>query len=270
MAHARERVSSASATTSTSNRCPRRRDRPVRRSTCGHGASQRLRSAPIAWSASRCPARFRHRTASDAAWARTRHRLPPGRHPPDLRRDRRLLRPLRERENYGLVQQNIQSRIRGALLMAISNHEGRLVLATGNKSELGRYCTLYGDTGRHCRDRRRLSTTSTHWPASQTARASAFPSIDRKPVGRTGARPTRRGRPLPLYAVLRRRWRKRSKYWRGRHPSAARRNTRRGGPNHPAPRSQRINAARHRSSCVSRKPSAAAAASRSSTATAGW
>ncbi len=52
-----------------------------------------------------------------------------------------------ERENYGLVQQNIQSRIRGALLMAISNHEGRLVLATGNKSELSvGYCTLYGDT----------------------------------------------------------------------------------------------------------------------------
>ncbi|HIF95611.1 MAG TPA: NAD+ synthase [Myxococcales bacterium] len=52
-----------------------------------------------------------------------------------------------EQENYGLTQQNIQSRIRGATLMAISNHEGRLVLATGNKSELSvGYCTLYGDT----------------------------------------------------------------------------------------------------------------------------
>ena len=52
-----------------------------------------------------------------------------------------------EREDYGLAQQNIQSRIRGALLMAISNAEGRLVLATGNKSELSvGYCTLYGDT----------------------------------------------------------------------------------------------------------------------------
>jgi NAD+ synthase (glutamine-hydrolysing) len=51
------------------------------------------------------------------------------------------------REDYGLTQQNIQSRIRGAVLMAISNEERRLVLATGNKSELSiGYCTLYGDT----------------------------------------------------------------------------------------------------------------------------
>jgi len=51
------------------------------------------------------------------------------------------------RDDYGLTQQNIQSRIRGALLMAVSNEERRLVLATGNKSELSvGYCTLYGDT----------------------------------------------------------------------------------------------------------------------------
>jgi NAD+ synthetase len=56
-------------------------------------------------------------------------------------------RLLGARENYGLAQQNIQARIRGALLMAVSNAEGRLVLATGNKSELSvGYCTLYGDT----------------------------------------------------------------------------------------------------------------------------
>ncbi len=54
---------------------------------------------------------------------------------------------LGERVDYGIAQQNIQSRIRGALLMAVSNAEGRLVLATGNKSELSLgYCTLYGDT----------------------------------------------------------------------------------------------------------------------------
>jgi NAD+ synthase (glutamine-hydrolysing) len=51
------------------------------------------------------------------------------------------------RDDYGLTQQNVQSRIRGALLMAVSNAENRLVLATGNKSELSvGYCTLYGDT----------------------------------------------------------------------------------------------------------------------------
>jgi NAD+ synthetase len=50
------------------------------------------------------------------------------------------------REDYGIAQQNVQARIRGATLMAISNAENRLVLATGNKSELSMgYCTLYGD-----------------------------------------------------------------------------------------------------------------------------
>jgi NAD+ synthase (glutamine-hydrolysing) len=52
-----------------------------------------------------------------------------------------------ESRNLALAQQNIQSRIRGATLMAVSNAENRLVLATGNKSELSiGYCTLYGDT----------------------------------------------------------------------------------------------------------------------------
>jgi len=52
-----------------------------------------------------------------------------------------------ERDDYGIAQQNIQARIRGATLMAVSNAQGRLVLATGNKSELSTgYCTLYGDT----------------------------------------------------------------------------------------------------------------------------
>jgi NAD+ synthase (glutamine-hydrolysing) len=52
-----------------------------------------------------------------------------------------------ESNRAALAQQNIQSRIRGATLMAISNAENRLVLATGNKSELSiGYCTLYGDT----------------------------------------------------------------------------------------------------------------------------
>jgi NAD+ synthase (glutamine-hydrolysing) len=45
-----------------------------------------------------------------------------------------------------VTEENIQSRIRGALLMALSNKIGAIVLSTGNKSELGvGYCTLYGD-----------------------------------------------------------------------------------------------------------------------------
>jgi NAD+ synthetase len=46
----------------------------------------------------------------------------------------------------GLAAENLQSRIRGTLLMALANQQGQLLLATGNKSELAvGYCTLYGD-----------------------------------------------------------------------------------------------------------------------------
>ena len=56
-----------------------------------------------------------------------------------------------------MTEENIQSRIRGSLLMALSNKFGALVLSTGNKSELGvGYCTLYVGNfrvlgGRACR-----------------------------------------------------------------------------------------------------------------------
>lgn len=44
------------------------------------------------------------------------------------------------------MPENLQARIRGTLLMAMSNHSGSLVLTTGNKSEMAvGYCTLYGD-----------------------------------------------------------------------------------------------------------------------------
>jgi NAD+ synthase (glutamine-hydrolysing) len=49
-------------------------------------------------------------------------------------------------ESYGVTQENLQARIRGTVLMSVSNREGRIVLATGNKSELSvGYTTLYGD-----------------------------------------------------------------------------------------------------------------------------
>jgi NAD+ synthase (glutamine-hydrolysing) len=48
--------------------------------------------------------------------------------------------------NVDIAEQNIQARIRGNLLMAISNKYGSLLLSTGNKSEMAvGYCTLYGD-----------------------------------------------------------------------------------------------------------------------------
>jgi NAD+ synthase (glutamine-hydrolysing) len=46
----------------------------------------------------------------------------------------------------GIAEENVQARVRGSLLMGLSNQEGHLVLATGNKSELAvGYSTLYGD-----------------------------------------------------------------------------------------------------------------------------
>ena len=45
-----------------------------------------------------------------------------------------------------VAKENLQSRLRGIILMTLSNHDGSLVLTTGNKSELAMgYCTLYGD-----------------------------------------------------------------------------------------------------------------------------
>ncbi len=56
------------------------------------------------------------------------------------------LGPLFAGTSFGLAEENMQARIRGVLLMALSNKFGSLVLATGNKSEMSTgYCTLYGD-----------------------------------------------------------------------------------------------------------------------------
>ena len=56
------------------------------------------------------------------------------------------LGPLFEGTEAGVAEENIQARIRGAILMAISNKFGPMVLATGNKSEMAAgYATIYGD-----------------------------------------------------------------------------------------------------------------------------
>jgi NAD+ synthase (glutamine-hydrolysing) len=58
----------------------------------------------------------------------------------------RLLEPLFAGTEFGIAEENLQSRIRGNLLMAIANKFGHLLLSTGNKSEMAvGYCTLYGD-----------------------------------------------------------------------------------------------------------------------------
>jgi NAD+ synthase (glutamine-hydrolysing) len=56
------------------------------------------------------------------------------------------LEPVFAGTSFGLAEENLQPRIRGTLLMAVSNKTGALVLTTGNKSEMAcGYCTLYGD-----------------------------------------------------------------------------------------------------------------------------
>ncbi|MDL1982293.1 MAG: NAD+ synthase [Deltaproteobacteria bacterium] len=57
-----------------------------------------------------------------------------------------LLSPSFNESDPGITEQNIQARIRGTILMALSNRHGSLLLSTGNKSEVAvGYCTLYGD-----------------------------------------------------------------------------------------------------------------------------
>jgi NAD+ synthetase len=58
----------------------------------------------------------------------------------------KLLSPAFKESEPDITEQNIQARIRGTILMALSNKYGALVLSPGNKSELAvGYCTLYGD-----------------------------------------------------------------------------------------------------------------------------
>ncbi|MFZ0732522.1 MAG: NAD+ synthase [Candidatus Sulfotelmatobacter sp.] len=59
---------------------------------------------------------------------------------------REMLKTVFAGQREDVTEENLQSRARGMLLMALSNKFGAIVLSTGNKSELGvGYCTLYGD-----------------------------------------------------------------------------------------------------------------------------
>lgn len=57
-----------------------------------------------------------------------------------------LLEPIFQGKDRDVTEENMQARIRGTILMAISNKLGHIVLSTGNKSEMAMgFCTLYGD-----------------------------------------------------------------------------------------------------------------------------
>lgn len=58
-----------------------------------------------------------------------------------------VLQPVFAGTSPGIAEENLQSRARGAVLMAFANKHGHLLLTTGNKSECAvGYCTIYGDT----------------------------------------------------------------------------------------------------------------------------
>ena len=96
-----------------------------------------------------------------------------------------------------LTEENIQARIRGTLLMAISNKTSALVLATGNKSEIATgYCTLYGDMAggfavikdvfkglvyRLCQERNRVAIAQTGSPVIPERILTRAPSAELRP-----------------------------------------------------------------------------------------
>ena len=75
----------------------------------------------------------------------------------------------------GVAEENLQARVRGVILMALSNSEGHLVLATSNKSELAvGYSTLYGDSvGGFAPLKDVPRPWSGSWPAGATPRRAA-------------------------------------------------------------------------------------------------
>ena len=94
----------------------------------------------------------------------------------------------------GTTEENIQARVRGAVLMALSNQRGSILLSTGNKSELAvGYCTLYGDMcgglARH--QRRAEDCSSTGSRATSTASGTIIPesTLDEAAERRAAARP---------------------------------------------------------------------------------
>ena len=98
-----------------------------------------------------------------------------------------------------LTEENLQSRIRGVVLMALSNKFGWLVLTTGNKSEMAvGYSTLYGDTaGGFAVIKDVLKTTVYRLCEHRNTIGACDPDrrADEAPVGRAASRPARRPEP---------------------------------------------------------------------------
>ena len=89
---------------------------------------------------------------------------------------RSIMEPVLGDTRTGTTEENIQARCRGTLLMAISNSSGRMVLATGNKSEMAvGYATLYGDmAGGFAPSRMSLKPWSMNWRAGLIVTGRSF------------------------------------------------------------------------------------------------
>ena len=104
-----------------------------------------------------------------------------------------------------VTEENIQARIRGNLLMALSNKFGALLLTTGNKSELAvGYCTLYGDMSGGLAVIADLPKTLVYACArGSTARGEVIPSDDLTKAPSAELRPNQTDQDsLPPYDVL--------------------------------------------------------------------
>ncbi len=111
----------------------------------------------------------------------------------------------------GLAEENLQARVRGMVLMSLSNAEGHLVLTTGNKSELATgYSTLYGDSAGGYGPIKDVPKTLVwqlaRWRNEQAARAGASEPIPENSITKAPSAELRPGQldsdSLPDYTVL--------------------------------------------------------------------
>jgi NAD+ synthetase len=117
------------------------------------------------------------------------------------------LRPHFEGLPFDATEENLQARIRGNVLMALSNKLGHLVLATGNKSELAvGYCTLYGDLSGGLAAISDVWKTRVYDLARRLNARAATPPIPRRTIERPPTAELRPGQrdtdSLPPYDVL--------------------------------------------------------------------
>jgi NAD+ synthase (glutamine-hydrolysing) len=117
----------------------------------------------------------------------------------------------RELTLTGVAEENLQARARGVLIMALSNSEGHLVLATSNKSELAvGYSTLYGDSVGGFAPLKDVPKTLVwqlaRWRNAEAARLGQVPPIPESSIAKTPSAELRPGQTdqdsLPPYEVL--------------------------------------------------------------------